>query len=90
MTPKELDEQSPVIIDKWVDVDSEECRDKDDNRDFTKKILRMGFEDPAFLFVDSLGRIWGKPTDPGTPAYPFHFEYGKKLIGYRISKRAVN
>lgn len=89
MTPKKLDAQSPVQIDKWLDVDSEECREKDDNYDLTKKILKMGFEEPAFLFVDSLGRIWGK-SEEGEPMYPFHFEYGKKLIGFRISKRAVN
>lgn len=88
LSSKFLDEQSLVKIDRWVDIDSDECKVMDDDHDFTKKVQRMGFQDPPFLFTDSDGRIWGKGE--GDRFYPFHFEYGKKLIGYRISKKASN
>lgn len=88
MNAKELEAQSPVKIDRWVDVYSEECRMMDDTYDFTKKIMRLGFED-GWMFTDSEGRIWGKDKTGG-PCFPFHFEYGNQLIGYRISKRAAN
>ena len=87
-TPQELDAQSKIKIDRWIDVDSEECRDKDDNYAFTKKCIKLGFQEQAYLFTDLHGRIWGKGQDGYF--YPFHFEYGKKLIGYRLSKKAAN
>jgi len=90
MNTKELDLQSDVVIVKWVDVDSEECKLIDDNIDFTKKIIRLGFQGPdPFLFTDSMGRVWGKQNENGK-YFPLHFEYGKQLIGYRISKNASN
>ncbi len=90
MTPNELDKQSPIIIDKWVDIDSSECKDLDDNPSFTKKIICLGFQEPAFLFTDSKGRVWGKPKHDGEQYFPLHMEIGKKKIGYRISKKAAN
>jgi hypothetical protein len=88
-SPQELDTQSAVKIDRWIEVGSEEWREMDDTPDFTKKILRLGLHHPEpFLFTDMLGRIWGKGE--GGKFYPFHFEYGKKLIGYRISALALN
>lgn len=89
MNPKELDAQNIIKIDEWVDIDSERWREVDDNPSFTKKIIRLGFEEPPFLFADTLGRLWGKSKE--TERYfPFHLEYGKKLIGFRISKKAAN
>lgn len=89
MNSKELDAQNIIKIDEWVDIDSERWREVDDNPSFTKKIIRLGFEEPPFLFMDSLGRLWGKSKE--TERYfPFHLEYRKKLIGFRISKKASN
>lgn len=88
MTPKELDAQSSIKIDRWVDLESEECKEMDDTYTFTKKCIRIGFED-GWMLVDSLGRIWGKGSG-STIYFPFHFEFGKKLIGYRLSKQAAN
>jgi len=90
MNPKFLDSQSEIKIDKWVDVGSEECNLLDNTPDFTKKILKMGFEEPdPYLITDWNGRVWGKPNANGK-YFPLHFEYGKQLIGYRISKNASN
>jgi hypothetical protein len=89
MTPKELDAQNLIKIDEWVDIDSERWREVDGDPSLTKKIIRLGLEEPPFFIVDSLGRLWGKGTEPGR-LYPFHTEYGKKLVGFRISKRAAN
>ncbi len=88
LTPKELDAQSPIKVERWVDIDSEECALMDNTPEFTKQILKLGFQSPAFLFLDSDGRIFGDSKDG--KYYPFHFEYGKQLIGYRICKKAAN
>jgi hypothetical protein len=88
LTPVQLDAQSPIKIDRWIDIDSDEWRELDDNPSFTKKLVKLGFKEPAYLATDSNGRIWGRGED-GT-FYPFHFSRGKTLIGYRISKRAAN
>ncbi len=86
LTPEQLDQQCKVHIHKWLDMDSEDYKLRDDNIAFSKKCLRIGFED-GFLFVDKLGRVWGIGNDG---FYPFHFEYGNKLYGYRIAKKAAN
>ena len=88
MTPQEFDAQSPVKIDKWLDIESSDAKDMDSDRDLTKKMIRIGFED-GWMVTDSLGRIWGKSESKGT-YFPFHFEYGKQLIGYRIAAKAAN
>lgn len=85
--PAELDRQSRVRIDRWLDVESQECRDLDDMPDFTRQCLRAG-ADGGFMFVDVLGRIWGRGT--GGYFYPFHFEHGSKLYGYRLASTALN
>lgn len=83
LSPKELDAQSPVIIDRWVDLDSEEFKQMDHRfLQFTKDIIRMGICVP-----DLFGRLWGKGDNC---YYPLHDEYAGKNIGYRISKKAVN
>jgi hypothetical protein len=87
MSPQELDAQSSTKVERWIDVHSQECRDMDDTREFTLKCLKIGFED-GYMFTDSLGRIWCKGQDGRM--HPFHFEYGKKLIGYRLPKTAAN
>jgi hypothetical protein len=87
MNPKELDKQSPIKIDQWLDIDSEDCKDRDPDHSLTKKWFKIGVED-NFLYVDSLGRIWGM-GEKGY-FYPYHFNVGKKLYGYRMSVMAAN
>jgi hypothetical protein len=88
-SPDELDKQVTVQISRWIELYSEECRMIDDNYDFTMKLVKMLLlKEPAYLFTDSSGRIFGKGQD-GT-FYPFHTEYQGKLVGYKISKRAAN
>ena len=78
LSHEELTKQSPVKIDKWLDIDSEECKDKDPDIALTKKWLKIGFED-KFLFTDEQGCIWGRGKEGRF--FPYHFDYGKKLYG---------
>ena len=87
LTPAQLDAQSRIPLDGWLDMNSTECKSKDDNIAFTKKCLRIGMKE-GFLFTDNFGRVWGK-GDNGT-YYPFHFEFYKKLYGYRLATKAAN
>lgn len=87
-TPQQLDLQSPIKIDRWIAIDSEEWKELDDNPVLTKRMLRLMFIEPAYLFTDSMGRIWGKGQDGSY--YPFHFNKGSKLFGYRLPKLAAN
>lgn len=87
-SPRELDAQAVIKVDAWVDLDSERLREVDDDPALTKKWIRMLMKEPAYLFTDSDGRVWGKGEDG--IYYPYHVEYGKKLYGVRISKKAAN
>ena len=87
-SPQELDAQSPIKINRWVDIDSEEFYELDEDPGLTKKFLRLGFQEPAFFFTDTLGRIWGKGENG--KYYPYHFNRGKTLYGYRMAKKAAN
>ena len=87
-SPAELDAQSKIKIDRWIDIDSEEWRDLDDDPGLTKKFLKIGFKEPAFFFTDTHGRVWGKGENGFY--YPYHFNRGKTLIGYRIPTKAAN
>lgn len=86
--PSQLDEQSSVKIDEWLDIDSDKCKSVDDNRPLTKKWLHMLMKDYS-LQTDSLGRVWGRNEDTGK-WYPYHLENGNKLYGIRIAKQAAN
>lgn len=96
-SPQELDAQSPVKIDRWIDVGSQDHKDLDEDRQFTMKLIHMGFDDggpndPAWMYTDAKGRIWGHdPRNPEKPHYPLHFDgpRGEK-IGYRLPKKAAN
>ena len=88
MSPKELDMQSPVVIDKWIDINSDQARMLDDDLDLSKKMMRIGLE-ANMMFFDNDGRMWGR-DEKKSICYPFHFESGKKLIGYRSCKKAAN
>ena len=87
-SPKELDAQCQVQLDGWVDLDSERWRETDSDPALTKKWLVMLMKEPAYLFTDSDGRVWGKGENG--IYYPYHYEYGKKKYGLRISKKAAN
>jgi hypothetical protein len=87
-SPMELDAQSSIQLDGWVDLDSERWREVDDDPGLTKKFIRLGFQEPAFFFTDSFGRIWGKGENG--KYYPYHLSYGKKKYGIRIAKKAAN
>lgn len=88
MSPEELEAQSPVHIDKWIDIASEDAQLMDQDFELTKKMMKIGFED-GWMITDSLGRIYGKNPEKGI-YFPFHFEYGSLLIGYRNCKKASN
>lgn len=88
LKPTQLDEQSSVKIDEWLDIDSDKCKSVDDNRPLTKKWLSMLMEDNT-LQLDSLGRVWGRSEDTGK-WFPYHLESGGKLYGIRVAKKADN
>ena len=87
LSVQELDSQSPVKIDEWLDFDSEKCQDRDPDHSLTKTWMKIGFED-RFLFIDFSGRIWLKGSRD--EYCPYHFNVGKKLYGFRIAKKALN
>jgi hypothetical protein len=88
-SPQELDAQSKIQISRWIDIESQECREIDENYSFTKQMIRtLHDQEPQYLFTDQNGRLWGKGVDQRY--YPFHMEYKGKLIGYRLSKKASN
>ena len=87
-SPLELDAQSEVKLDGWLDLDSERWRDTDPDPGLTKKWLTMLMREPAYLFTDTFGRVWGKGENG--KYYPYHYDYGKKKNGIRIAKKAAN
>ena len=89
LSPKQLDVQAKIKIDYWLDVESERCKEIDNNYAFTKKMIKMLYDQsPQYLFTDNLGRFWGCGEDG--VYYPFHMEYNGQLVGYRLSKKAAN
>lgn len=53
--------------------------------------VSIGFQDPPFLHADNLGRLWGSKQENGTTVYfPFHIEYGRRLVGLRLATKAAN
>lgn len=89
MKPVDLDRQSPVKIDRWLDVDSEEFKRIDPDTWVTKQLLRRGLACDA-LMTDSDGRVWSNPIDPNDKRFPLNFTEGGITYGYRIPERAHN
>lgn len=87
LKPTELDSQSPVKIDEWLDIDSDRCKQVDDNRPITKKWMAMLMADKT-LQTDSMGRVWGQGKEGQW--YPYHLESHGKLYGIRVAKQASN
>lgn len=88
LTSSALLAQTHVRIDRWVDINSEECADLDPDMELTHRILKIGVE-AGVMGVDGQGRIWGRGPN-AEKYYPLHFEWGKKLIGYRFASTADN
>lgn len=88
-SPKELDEQSTIYLDGWVDLDSEKWRSVDEDPALTKKWIAMLTKGPdAYLKLDSDGRLWARARDQRW--YPFHIERLRRKYGIRIAKKAAN
>lgn len=88
LSPKELDEQSYIYLSGWVDLDSDQWRMVDEDPALTKKWIVMLMREPAYLHLDSMGRIWCKNND-GIWC-PFHIESMGKMYGIRIPQKAAN
>jgi hypothetical protein len=88
LTPTQLDLQCQVSLDGWVDLDSPQARELDDDHTITIKWLRIGVE-AGFMWIDTLGRIWGKGTESDY-YYPYHFDTFGKKYGFRVSAQASN
>ena len=89
LSPKQLDAQNKIVLDGWVEFGSDAWREVDNDIEFTKLIIEniLGPTEEHFLFLDTLGRCWGKGEDG---YYPFHLESFGKKYGIRISKKATN
>lgn len=82
MTPSEFENQSPIKINKWIDIGSEEHRMLDPDYKLAISWFKM-LTKSGDLVTDSLGRIWGKSKNNNW--YPYHFNIGKINYGYRQS-----
>jgi len=85
---KELDRQSFVKIDEWIELGSAKQMEVDDDPGLTKKWFHLLTKEPAHLFLDDLGRSWCR-NDNGQYC-PFHVEHDGKLYGIRMSAKALN
>jgi hypothetical protein len=86
--PKDLDRQCSVSICKWIDLFSEEARNIDPDHKLSVEWYKMLTKEPADLYLDANGRIWGVSNNG--IYFPYHFSYGNQLIGYKISSKAAN
>jgi hypothetical protein len=86
--PKELDAQSPIKIDEWLELGSEKHLQIDDDPSLTKKWFMLLTKNPAYILLDNLGRSWCK-NDNGKFC-PYHIENGDKKYGIRFSQKASN
>jgi hypothetical protein len=87
LSPKELDLQCKVSIDRWVDLNSEEAKRLDPKHKETLHWFKV-CQGPGGLMLDNLGRIFGKGAEGRY--YPYHINVDGKLIGFRISAKALN
>lgn len=82
-----LENQSPVKIDRWIDIQSPEANEF--APEMNKLIIKL-LEHPKEgdkIFTDNLGRIWGEGE---VGYYPLHDTFCGENIGYRFVKKAVN
>lgn len=85
--PQQLDAQSPVHIDEWVQVGSPLFKKLIGDQFSFDYFTKVGFRDPPFLFLDELGRVWGKSEDKW---FPFHDRVHGKNYGYRYANTEQN
>ena len=89
-SPKELEAQSSIHVDEWVEVGSPRFHKllaEEDQYSFYY-ILQVGLREPPFLLTDSLGRLWGKGN--GDKWFPFHDIIRGKVIGYVLPSKVVH
>lgn len=90
MNSKELEAQSLIKIDRWIDITSPEANEF--APEMNKIIIRL-LEDPKeddSIFTDELGRIWGTGSKEYNEYYPLHDTFCGENIGYRYVKNASN
>lgn len=87
-SPKELDRNSPVKIDEWVELGSERHYEVDDNPALTKKWFLMLSKEPVYIHLDNLGRCFCFNAEGQWT--PYHCERGNRKYGIRVSKKAAN
>lgn len=87
MPPSQLETQSQIKIDEWLEIDSDKWKRLDDTPAFTKKVISYGLED-GWMVINNQGQLYCKWNDK--PSVPFHFTLGSKTYGYKMSKRAAN
>lgn len=87
LSPAQLDAQGRVQITEWVDINSPKAQELDDDPVLSVKWLVLGVQS-GFICIDTMGRLWGA-GDHGS-YYPYHFQHGTNLYGYKVSTRASN
>ena len=71
----------PIVVDRWIDVDSVEAKTID-RYTTIRKIIKVGVE-TGQIQIDNAGYMWMKDT-------PIHAELGGKLVGLRFAAKALN
>lgn len=90
LTPQELDAQSTIKVERWVDLNSQEMYEMDDMPYLTKHWLELGINN-RYFFTDVQGRVWYKsPFDSSMPYEPYRFTYYGKEYGIRMSEKATS
>jgi hypothetical protein len=84
---EELDAQSPVKVDEWLEIGSIKFHKIVGDIGTFNCFIRMGFHDPPFLFRDELARVWIKGSDKWTP---LNDVVGGKTYGYKYASAAKN
>ncbi len=87
LTPQQLDMQNGVVIDEWIDINCARAKELDNDHDLSVKWMKIAAE-AQMLRIDNQGRLWGESGDG--KYFPYHFEHGDKLVGYRVSAQASN
>lgn len=72
---------STVVVDRWIDLDSQEAKTIE-KYTMIRKAINIGIE-VGKIQVDKGGYMWMKDN-------PCHAELGGKLVGLRFSAKAPN
>lgn len=89
MSPKDLDAQSVIQVDEWVDLGSQKHRDTDEWYVLSTSLLEKSSEN-GFLKIDSLGRLWVHGIDQEFLPYHYDSKAGNQFLGLRIATAAAN